>query len=101
MVVWVGGLGGLGNCDFLFFFVCWGSGEIVIFCLQSSERMFANRPCFGPFFSPSSPKGGLRVLDVHRPCTEAPADPPMFLPLLSKRRSAGVGRTSSLYRSTR
>ena len=33
------------------------------------------------------------MLDVHRPCTETPADPPMFPPLQSKRRSAGVGRT--------
>jgi hypothetical protein len=36
------------------------------------------------------------VLDVHRPCTEAPADPPMFPPLQSKRRSAGVGCTKHL-----
>ena len=53
VVVWVGGLGGLGYCYFL---VSWGSGKL-------------------SFFFP------------HR--------------LLSKRGSAGVGRTSSLYRNTR
>ena len=52
MVVWVGGLRGLGYCDFL---VSWRSGI---------------------FFSTASfPKGGQRVLVVHRPCTETPAGP--------------------------
>ena len=141
----------------IFCFCLLGVWEIVIFCLQSSGRMFANRPlalfsppplqkavsgcwtymvhvqkhplthqCLPPLQSkrrsagvvhrpctetPADPPmfpppplqkvGGQRVLGVHRPCTEAPADPPMFLPLLSKRWSAGVGRTSSLYRNTR
>ena len=52
VVVWVGGLGGLGYCDFL---VSWGSGKLSFF-----------------FLTASFPKGGQRVLDVHRPCTETP-----------------------------
>ena len=64
----------------IFCFCLLGVWEIVIFCLQSSGRMFANRPFFGPFFTPSSPKGDQRVLDVHRPCRETPADPPIFPP---------------------
>ena len=48
----VGGLGGLGYCDFL---VSWGSGKLSFF-----------------FLTASFPKGGQRVLDVHRPCTETP-----------------------------
>ena len=52
VVVWVGGLRGLGYCDFL---VSWRSGI--------------------SFFTASFPKGGQRVLVVHRPCTETPAGP--------------------------
>ena len=52
VVVWVGGLRGLGYCDFL---VSWRSGIFV--------------------FTASFPKGGQRVLVVHRPCTETPAGP--------------------------
>ena len=95
----------------IFCFCLLGVWEIVIFCLQSSGRMFANRPlalfsppplqkavsgcwtymvhvqkhplthqCLPPLQSKRRSAGV-----VHRPCTETPADPPMFPPLLSKR----------------
>jgi hypothetical protein len=46
VVVWVGGLGGLGNCLF--------------FC--GPNRPFVAQ--YMIFFTPSSPKGGQRVLDA-------------------------------------
>jgi len=55
-----------------FFFCLLGVWEIVIFCLQSSEWMFANL-FVGPFFSRSSPKGGQRVLDAETVRLAGPA----------------------------
>ena len=64
---WFGGSGKL----WFFVFVCWGSGKLW-------------------FFVCKAPDGCLQI-DLW----------PFFHPLLSKRRSAGVGRTWSLYRNTR
>ena len=128
--MWWYGLVVWGVWEIVFFCFCLlGVWEIVIFCLQSSGRMFANRPlalfsppplqkavsgcwtymvlvqkhplthqCLPPLQSKRRSAGV-----VHRPCTETPTDPPMFPPPSSPkgRWSAGVGRTSSLYRSTR